>query len=1740
MRTRRSHQGKTVVTVLAALAAVAATAWYASAGGESRRSMQPLVTQPQPESFVVPASYLAAADVANELEKSGNLTLSVKDGNTWRPITGDGLLKLNGSDFDAGFRVQSDDFRSDAEGGEVSIRSGNITLVRDKTVPKNTKVRGFPIELSLDELIGMGERSLVLEWTSPKGAAVETNSLTVKLDTVGPTLRYVELRGDLDKGPELLLEFDSGDFLEEAAGNAANYSVERIRSDGRFEAPVNISAASIDKVKKNVVRVEFAKLDPGVYRVTVIGVKPTDDGVENTPLKDISGNYAGGSGSKGTNQERIVGANPPPKPGKFVEFPEFQPTLPQPQTKRRINPGDKVVTEVVRLYYYRDAHRVAQLINRTAESLNRAAVDLARRRAEDARSKADEATDERRRLEREAVRAAEELRRAENEVARARQDLTAAEQNRSRLEERKVEVQKQIDALNPNGQLESDYTTATGDLRQTEESLRTAESSLNNKRAEVGRKEREIRDLEDELQRRRRLVADSDPQIVNIIRNINEAQTDLAELRTEERQAQDDFARKRRARDFAKRWVLDLEPSIKQLRALENELASLDTAITQHREFEGERRATVTEKQAGLATIREKAVDSNENAIQAQAKEDRAREGQFRLEVAAAHEDPDTYAPAKLDSVDPVAQVSVQVIGEGLIQLRGPQKGISRIKTAINQIDSPVGQVKVEVVTVQINGERGERMEAPLGRIEAHLGLGRFLTSQSLMLLRQAIQEEATRIAQENDQGGHYQVDRDRKYLYHFFGRDFIDELYEMDSEFLNTENKLLSLHSMDTVSLHQALFVMALARNEVRRQILANFMGKIHNELVQAEFDYRSSAELCPFKTHKWKYSQDPRCRQTAEWYQAVASNNELRYHFRNLLTFFNSLDAAPGDTMNPMQREFIRLAQIFKARLIAELELKQRVIERAMIEDDRLDNLAEEEQARNALRPQVLRLSQDLQRARLVASEKLAVAIAEGRTSLVALVVHCERIAAAATMLGRKADDLHQIARTQRANDPTAIKLSPSTVARDMAGRLAEFDALVEQLAEIAPPATAARILARIKARKDVIQRRNDELPDRIEDLVDREDPAATKKNLERFGDQASLLYDELSAACYDLAQLAPEVAAFWRDFVAGFDTLADAAELPGIDYNQILASHARLGNLAGAAPQTEYLKAFWEREQALFQAAKDLHLVNVRYNNARGFLTQTRQSLERRKLLDFLIEEYEYKHIDLLEGTRAHIATMDNYLKRLAIALEDDFKLQFYDPAFVRIRSAMREWDVTLGQVERTSILTNNRAFAKVTPQATMEFDLPKRKMAVVEALDGAKALVEDYGALLNDPTFLAAYKLMGGDVHNGKVQNVVPGLPSQTDEQQMGFSGAFKGPTGSSLESLVPDPSVYKFETGTGFEIRPVIQPDGNSIVYDFTYMYTTNVREPVRADEKHLGRIKRHFINTQVQTTSFELREVSRYQVALKAARTTRGVPLLQDIPLAGVLFRPLPSAESSVQQNVILASSVVYPTLFDLMGLRWAPSVVDLDHISVRDEEHVVRGRYRNVKDSVFDTSSRVVDEVLGIPYEHPKHYRPDLYHRQRLSSPYHPGGYTCHDVRPDDDPTGQGFETPDRRPVELREPPYDRRFRRPLRYETIPSFEGERSAPIQPSGETAPLEEIPPDPAVPQSPDDANQEDGSSPNVPDELPPLTRAATPLELGAQSLRFPSQPQQNDDTRRHGSVAPASWSTCVPRRLPRVE
>ncbi len=1599
------------------------------------------------------------------------LVLSIHDGGT---ATSDRLFsKREYVDTDLKL-VVSDVEHADHEGKLTLLANRETIVVPFSADPsrndKKLEVTFADSKKPFDKLVDQGLQTISATWEPAAPEEYQESQVPeeFEIDTKGPVLRETTLTGQAEIGSVLVLRFDDDDLDPETAKKGTTYLIEVADANGGFTArPTTLDNQVVHN--GNVVRLFLGRLITGQYRVTVRGASAAKAAnttpaasttpAESTPppptttiLTDLAGNHAGGEGDQGKDQYGFFTSFPERETGRHVEFPEYLPTASQPETERRWNPSDHVETRVVRLYYFRDAHRLAQIINRTAKSYNRAAVDLEQRRAADARNRANELTDERRHKEREAYHIAEDLRRLEHDLVAAQQNYQAVQAWAAQLPAREEQMRRRIAEINEELGTPNLGTAKQEELKAERNDLRKALVTLSAETAKA--------------------VNDSFAQMQQIEGHVNQQ--------------------------------------------------------------------------------RQRAYETNEAAQQKTAEEDRAHEEAFRRKVAAEETDPDTYAPALKNSVDPVAQVSISVIGEGVLQLRGPRKGIDKIRDMIHRIDTPLGQVRVDVITVQLNGERGDRLEKPIGLVDANLGLGRFLTAQSLMLLRKAIQWKADEIAANHYNESHYQTDRDRRYLYEFFGRDFIDELYEMDSEFLRTENKVLSLHSMDTTGLHNALFVLALAKNDVRQDILTRFMELAHSELPQAEFHYRASSEMRPHRTQKlfphWNRNHLPvaeKARIEANTLEACFRNARQRYHFSNLLAFFNYAAADTcnphtphGDTMNATQREFIRLAQIYKARMVTEMELKQRVMERALVEDEREESFKEEADMRAELRNDVLLRAGEVREARFTTSSavteaigELQVAVLEARTLVEQSVAVCDRSLLALRPLpgsaafgsallkalpsteGLSPAQLAELA-TAMESDMRRLHVASETEqerfvqdVRSAVEELTRLASFVDRLRDVSPHSAegekhygkATGALARVKRHSTAII-----------DGLEEEMPSKTSWKFISFN-------LALHAARYNYEEYAHITEAFWATIERLTAEFGEVADVRTFDWRKVtqvgqqlttyLASllHERFDGLRKAAGEA--------RTQAL-----SYHSADLQHAQAEHFLARTRADFDRNKLLDHLIDEHQEKYMDILEGTRARIATMDDYLKRLSIALEDDFKVQFYDPAFVRIREASRQWDVTLGAVERTSILTNNRTFATVVPQATMEFDLPKRDILFQEILKNAKAVTEDMGALLNDPTFISAVKMMGGGPIPTKVQSLVPGLPNSPDESQMGVNQDGERELGSALEALIQDPAIYKIETGTGYEVRPVIQPDGNSIVYDFFYMYTTNVREPVRADEKHLGRIKRHFIKTQVQTSSFELREVSRYQVALKVARTSQGVQGLQDVPVVGLLFRPLPSDQSSIQENIILAQSTVYPTVFDLMGLRWASSVVDIDHVSVRDAEHVVRGRYKTLTNSIFDATTERVDEMLDIEHRTPQHYRPGLYHPHSEPSPYHPGGYIEKDAEQLEDPSGRGFRIPDRRPVDMQEPPYDPRTRNPIRFEEIvPGEYGAtgRAAPTWPSAEDRAIprqQEIPKPPSSPQKPQGVNTLQSRYRQPQPSTRPPAGGSPPTELRIRTAERESGPQ----------------------------
>jgi hypothetical protein len=140
-------------------------------------------------------------------------------------------------------------------------------------------------------------------------------------------------------------------------------------------------------------------------------------------------------------------------------------------------------------------------------------------------------------------------------------------------------------------------------------------------------------------------------------------------------------------------------------------------------------------------------------------------------------------------------------------------------------------------------------------------------------------------------------------------------------------------------------------------------------------------------------------------------------------------------------------------------------------------------------------------------------------------------------------------------------------------------------------------------------------------------------------------------------------------------------------------------------------------------------------------------------------------------------------------------------------------------------------------------------------------------------------------------------------------------------GDQLNRLAPLPRNYRVDAGNEVEITPIIQPDGQSISYRLHYPYSTQISSPAGSGEP--PRVVKHFVDTQVQCNNYEMHEVSRFRIGVQASKASRGVPVLQDIPLAGRLFKTRATRAESVRETMILSDAVIYPSILSVTGTHW-------------------------------------------------------------------------------------------------------------------------------------------------------------------------------------------------------------------------
>jgi hypothetical protein len=257
--------------------------------------------------------------------------------------------------------------------------------------------------------------------------------------------------------------------------------------------------------------------------------------------------------------------------------------------------------------------------------------------------------------------------------------------------------------------------------------------------------------------------------------------------------------------------------------------------------------------------------------------------------------------------------------------------------------------------------------------------------------------------------------------------------------------------------------------------------------------------------------------------------------------------------------------------------------------------------------------------------------------------------------------------------------------------------------------------------------------------------------------------------------------------------------------------------------------------------------------------------------------------------LSSASPRVAAADEMLKSLIIALEDDLSRDFIQPMIKHVRERLlTQANVRVGVIQRESMLATNRGKARIDPRASAQLAVGTEQ----DILTGIQQLAQIYMT-----------------VQSGGALAALGALQKQPRE---------------------PAPEIYALTTGNRFEVTPVFDPSGQALRFKFDFVGSTNIQEPNGSTSTQLPRIERHTVNTEVQLSNLETREISRFESTARLGRPTEysgGLPIFKDlpgfrpwVPLVGWFVRK-GGSNAVAQQSVIFGQTTMYPTIGALIDL---------------------------------------------------------------------------------------------------------------------------------------------------------------------------------------------------------------------------
>lgn len=286
--------------------------------------------------------------------------------------------------------------------------------------------------------------------------------------------------------------------------------------------------------------------------------------------------------------------------------------------------------------------------------------------------------------------------------------------------------------------------------------------------------------------------------------------------------------------------------------------------------------------------------------------------------------------------------------------------------------------------------------------------------------------------------------------------------------------------------------------------------------------------------------------------------------------------------------------------------------------------------------------------------------------------------------------------------------------------------------------------------------------------------------------------------------------------------------------------------------------------------------------------------------------------------LSSATPRVAAADDMIKRLIEIAEDDLDRLFVADQLEGIRRDVTKHGVQLGVLQRESILATNRLVARVDPQANASLEVAQG----TDFRDAATQLgnIAEQFRALNVPSAATTAGLAG--VGTAMVGKKVSQISPFTFAGVLGLADILSG------QAPEQKGDIYSINSGNLFKVTPIFDPSGQALRFKFDFTATTNVQDASGATPP-LPRVERHTVNTEVQLTNLEFREISRFESNARVGSgdvrqggipILKELPLLRDLPLIGYYSRRNASAASR-QESLIFAQTSIYPTVSDLVDL---------------------------------------------------------------------------------------------------------------------------------------------------------------------------------------------------------------------------